>query len=142
MEPVRLEWAGEEYRIPPRQIMGAILAVEDVMTLGALAAAAQSDSAPVARIAKAYAVALRWAGAVVDDYDVYRAIFGRDRFSKMLAAVNGLLGLMVPPDAVQRASAPDAARGNVGSTPAPSGRKRRSRQRSAGGGLALASSGA
>jgi len=101
-EPITLTWEGKEYVIPADQIMQAIAKVEDVLTLGQLARFSMSGDIPFGKLAMAYGLLLRHAGARVADDEVYAAIFRsgetRDRAQK---AVTVLQVLMLPPEAVR-----------------------------------------
>lgn len=107
----KLSWGDTEYIIPARQIMGAIAKVEQVITLSELQVYFVRGAAPLSLLAQAYGAVLRYAGAKVEDADVYAGMFGNgaddDAATNAAATVKtclfGLLELMVPP----------AARGNL-----------------------------
>jgi len=95
-EEIKLEWQGREYRIPPRKIMGAIHAIENVITLPEMAEVAARGK--ISRIAAAYGAVLRYAGAQVEDLDVYYGMFGDPNNAEaMQTALAALVAMMVPP---------------------------------------------
>ena len=99
-EEVRLQWEGKEYRIPPRDVLRCIAAVEGVITLGELASAAVPGNLPLARLAMAFSTALQFAGADVTDEQVFDRMFtntGADMKERAAAAAMALHHLMVPP---------------------------------------------
>lgn len=96
-------WNGRTYVIPSAQLLPVIAAVEEYITLPELVSQRRM---PLARLSQAYAVILRAVGvkgtdgkAPITDTEVYTGMFdGGDMSGKMSAAVNGLLGLMIPPE--------------------------------------------
>ena len=119
-EEVRLNWDGQDYVIPPEQVMQCIAKVEDVLTMADLVRAQERGAAPIAKVAIAYGKVLRHAGARVSDEEVYRGMFvGPEQKMRAWAAVHALLAMMMPPDAVKKILAEDAPAGK--STAAPSG---------------------
>ena len=92
-EPVTLTWQGEEFTVPADRVMGLICEVEEVVTLGELMG---KKTTPVGKVSRAYAAALRYAGARVRDDEVYAGMFssGGENINQ---AVNGLLSMMIPP---------------------------------------------
>jgi len=101
-EPYELRWRGTTYQIPANRMLGAIASAEEVITLAELARAMQQSAPPLTRIARAYGAVLRYAGAKVTDEEVYIGMF-EDPGADVLAAASGLLALMVPPNAAERA---------------------------------------
>jgi hypothetical protein len=97
-DPYEITWRGATYTIPANRLLGAIAAAEEVITLAELAAAMQKNAPPLTRIARAYAAVLRYAGAKATDDEVYVGMFN-DAGADVVAAVAGLLQLMMPPQA-------------------------------------------
>lgn len=98
-EDYTIEWEGEVYSIPSNRLLPVIAAVEELFTLNELLQVSMQNKVPLARLASAYGIILRSAGADVSDADVYQGMFqGNDLQARMLDAVNGLLGLMIPPE--------------------------------------------
>ena len=97
----------ETFTIPPEKVFGAIETIEEYITLKELSdGVAKTGQISMTRLARAYAAVLRYAGAknVVDE-EVYVNMFSNDLGgASMVAAVNGLLGLMIPPAALAEAA--------------------------------------
>src|SRR5690606_11438244 len=104
-EDIELEWEGREYRIPSNKVMKTIAAIEDVITLDEVQRYAERGTAPLAKIACAYAVALRMAGARVSDDEVYAGMFKVKDQAVVITAITGLLSMMVPSDVLKEISA-------------------------------------
>lgn len=117
-EPVTFEWVGKSYEIPPKKIMGAIACVEKHVTLREIyLAIAERDAVPLAALCAGYGALLRYAGAKVEDEEVYDGLFTGpvpDQ-QQVWAALNGLMSLMIPPAHLQRDVA--GARGPQKDTP-------------------------
>lgn len=99
-DDVHLEWAGKRYTIKGDNMMGAINAIERHITLKELGDYGKRDTIPLAAVAQAYASVLRYAGASVQDAEVYRGMFTGSAAEKqqlILGAVAGLAAMMVPP---------------------------------------------
>lgn len=121
---VEFRWQGETYKIPANRIMRAIAIVEEVITLHELFTYAQKGSAPLAKLAMAFASVLRFAGAKCTDDEVYAAMFVQtDAGTAMSAAIESLLLMMVPKD-VDKSKGEAPASGNV-PTPGNSTSKKR-----------------
>jgi hypothetical protein len=98
----KIEWNGTTHTIPSNQLLPVIAAVEEIITLQELFTTAAELRLPLVRLSRAFGVILRAAGADVSDETVYLEMFSEgDLQDKMLDAVNGLLGLMVPPEDMQ-----------------------------------------
>lgn len=133
-DDIKLEWQGRERVIPARRVMGAIATIEDVVTLVELQRYGERGAMPMAKLAMAYAAVLRYAGAQAGDDEVYASLFGSDADEaqgRMLASIQTLMMMMVPPEAIRRSlAAQESAPGNSEPTAARSSSKR-SKQRSA-----------
>lgn len=116
--PIKLSWDGKEYVIPPSRVMRTIASIEDVLTLGELQAFYERKTAPMAKLARAYALVLEMAGARVTDEQVYEGMFGEGSQEVVSGAIAGLLAMMLPPKAL--APLPQQA----ASLPKKTGRKR------------------
>lgn len=103
-DPVTLTWKGADYEVAPDRIMGLIARIEEIVTLSEIHGAAQKGGMPLAKLAMAYGACLRYAGARVDDAEVYASFFTGSADS-IPAAISALLAMMVPP---QRADAAPA----------------------------------
>ncbi len=96
-DPVTLTWNGAEHTVAPDRIMGLIARIEEAVLLSEIHAAAQRGGLPLAKIAMAYGAALRYAGARVEDDEVYATFFAGSGGEKIPAAVVALATMMVPP---------------------------------------------
>jgi hypothetical protein len=96
-DPVTLAWKGEEHTVEPDRIMGLIARIEEIVTLSEIHAAAQKGGMPLAKLAMAYGAALRYAGAKVQDAEVYQSFFAGDGGKTIPGAVAALMAMMVPP---------------------------------------------
>lgn len=97
----------EEYKIPANRVFGAIAAIEEHVTLKELSdGVARTGHVSLVRASRAYAAALRYAGCEkITDEEVYLAMFNNtSEGSGIVAALQGLLGLMIPPAAIQAAA--------------------------------------
>src|SRR5262249_33125756 len=94
------------YTIPAKKIMGAIAVIERHITLKELGEAARDrGTVPLAALAAAYGAVLRYAGAeTVEDEELYRDMFTGAASNTIIAAIEGLMAMMIPPQTV--ASAP------------------------------------
>lgn len=114
-EEVKLTWNGRDFVIPPDQVLPCIAKVEDVLTLAQLWRAMERQALPLAKLAQAYGMVLRHAGAVVSDEDVYAALFTSGEMqARARDAVLTLQVMMIPPEHLRekdpgKAVAPDAA---------------------------------
>lgn len=112
-EEVSLRWGGEEYKIEPTKVMGAIARVEEIITLKELGEYAQKGDAPMAKLAMAFGSVLRYAGARVSDDEVYAGMFGIESQTSALTSITVLLQMMIPPSAFKQM----AAKGNAEAAP-------------------------
>lgn len=96
-DDVSLTWKGREYVIPRNRVMGAIARVEDVLTLHELLVIQTRGGTPYAKLSAAYGTVLRYAGAKVEDEDVYAGMFKAETSGEIGGAVVNLLHMMLPP---------------------------------------------
>lgn len=95
---VKLQWNGKEYVIPPNAVMMCIAKVEDVVTLAELVRYSNRNTMPLAKLAQAFGVVLRYAGANVSDDEIYLGMFADgDMKEKANNAITTLLVMMMPP---------------------------------------------
>jgi len=95
-QDVTLSWKGEDYTVQANNVLMLIAKIENHITLQELA----SGNPGLAKIAQAYSAALVHAGARVSPDQVYQSFFaGADAGENAILAVQGLLAMMVPPDA-------------------------------------------
>jgi hypothetical protein len=105
-QDVRLEWRSRPYTIPAQKIMGAIAVIERHITLKELGEAARDrGTVPLSALASAWAALIRYAGAedVFDD-EIYQEMFAGSASNTIIAAIEGLMAMMIPPSKL--ASAP------------------------------------
>ena len=122
-DDIEMDWKGVTYTLKgDSQIMRALAAVEDHITIGELVAGQQKGSLPLAKISAAYAAMLRQAGArQITDAEVYAGMW-EDGFSQehIHEAINALLATMMPPGAIEEeegnAPAPKSGKGKGGSS--------------------------
>jgi len=96
-DTVTLTWKGKDYVIPPHHTLRAIARVEEVITIQELIQYGQRGTAPVAKLAQAFASVLRFAGASVTDEEVYAGMFSGDSSPASIpVAIQSLLSMMVP----------------------------------------------
>lgn len=99
-EPITLTWNGRDYVIPADRVMQAIAKIEDVITLLELRQYGEKGTAPLGKLAMAYAAILRFAGANARDDEVYGALFSNDESqTRIMDAIDTLLKMMLPPAA-------------------------------------------
>lgn len=94
-EPVTLTWNDEEYTIEPNRVMGLIEVIEDIITLEEVVSKTGNKRG---KLSRAFASALRYAGAKVNDEDVFKTMFGSTAGSSISSAVTAILMLMIPPE--------------------------------------------
>jgi hypothetical protein len=106
-------WKGQSYVIPSNHLLLVIAAVEEHITLAEMFSDSARRRLPMVKISGAYAAILRAAGvkgadgrSPITDEDVYLGMFASKgnpiektgaAIAVASAAVQGLLGLMVPP---------------------------------------------
>lgn len=131
-EDIGLSWQGRDYTIPANRVMGAIARVEDHVTFNELTQYAERNTAPMAKLAQAFASVLRYAGAPISDEDVYEGMFakGGDPQSVMNATMT-LLALFIPKSAIRPSDAEDDGREGKQKPAGTRSSRRRSRRRSA-----------
>ena len=95
---VTLGFEGKEYTIPSNKIMMLIAKVEDVVSLGDLTT---GMGPKLSRLAEAYCVCLKYAGADVKIEEVYETLFGDGGRKNVEGAITNLMTLMLPPSSYQ-----------------------------------------
>lgn len=106
--PAKMKWKGEDIVIPPHQIMTAIAAVEEHITIAELARYAQRrGTTPFARVAQGFVAALAVVGREVDPREVYQGLL-KGSEDEIGTSVMRLLALMSPSeDVVGNAESPE-----------------------------------
>lgn len=113
-DDIKIGWAGKQYVIPARKVLGAIARIEEVLTLQELLRYAQEGNFPMAKIARGYSAVLRYAGADITEDDVYEGMFpngtaGVNPQETAFAAMQGLMEMMIPPSVRARSEGKAAA---------------------------------
>lgn len=98
-DEVGLSFGGVEYVVKSDRVMGLIEVIEDIITIEEM----MRDGIKRAKLSRAYASALRYAGANVTHEQVYESLFGDEKITATSAAVMGLLSLMIPPSKIKEA---------------------------------------
>lgn len=100
-DDIEIEYNGETRKIKSNEVLPLICRVERVVTLAELHQCMSDGKPPMATIAMAYGVVLRYAGFVVTDQQIYCDMFNQESASETAAsAVSSLLLLMVPPQQI------------------------------------------
>lgn len=108
-QEVKLRWGDEEFVVAPDRIMPLLAKIEDVITIGELQRSVTQAKPPIAKLAMAFGIALRHAGAKVTDDEVYEGMFAEGELQvKVAQSVFSLLVLMIPPSKIVRRSDPKA----------------------------------
>lgn len=102
-DDITFGWDGREYKIPSNRVLGAIARIEEIMTFQELVIYQARGTLPLVKLSQAYGSALRYAGAIVTDEQVYYGMFSGsdDKNSRMVTALTTLLMMMVPKDMKQ-----------------------------------------
>lgn len=103
-QDIVLSWKGEDSTIPASRVLGAIAIVEEQITFPELLAAMQRGRPPLATIARAYGGVLRYAGAKITDDETYAGMFDAAEQEQIVASINALLVMMVPPGALAKSN--------------------------------------
>lgn len=128
-DDIKLSWEGRTYVVPSNRVMGAIIRIEEVITLPELQSYLSRKAVPMARVASAFAAVLRYAGCLVEDEEVYAGMF-KDGGASAMESVTALVLMMLPRDSDV---AVEVNRGNVSAADSLSSRKRTRRQSAAAG---------
>lgn len=100
-EEITLGWDGKQYKIPANRVMAAIGVVEKHVTLGELAKwQADPEKLRLTQLTAAYGAIIRFAGATVSDEQIYAGLFQQGGQTQVVAAIQGMLMMMIPPSAL------------------------------------------
>lgn len=131
-EDIRLSWNGREYTIRANQVMSAIALIENHVTFTELTRYAERETAPIAKLAQAFASVLRLAGGQVSDEEVYEGMFATGgNPGDIMAAITTLLALFIPKSALTARGTEESGRGKKRKPAAARSSKRRTKPRSA-----------
>jgi hypothetical protein len=110
-----MSWDGVDYSIPKHRILGAIDAVEDVVTIAEIhTMLADPEKIRFRKVARAFSELLRYAGAKISDEQVYEGMFSQDKekTSSVMVSLFLLLKLMIPESAMKAPEAPASGNPN------------------------------
>lgn len=94
-EEISLEWGGEKYSLLPD--LELIARIENIITASELYEYVGRNAIPFAKVAMAYGIVLREAGASVRDADIYQGMFTSQKDQNNAASsVSVLLAMMAP----------------------------------------------
>lgn len=110
-DSVTLKFNGQSYHIEPDRVMRAIAIVEDIVTLDELVKYHERGTAPMAKLAMAYASLIRYCGGACTDAEVYESMFREGNQSAVSNSIGTLLAMMIPKTIDENAKAP--AEGNA-----------------------------
>lgn len=106
-EDITIGWGGASYVIPANRQMGLVARVEDALSgdsgRQAISVLMQREGPPYSRLAAAFGAALRYAGAVVKDEEIYLSIMEdftksqSDVAQKVQTVIIALLMVIAPP---------------------------------------------
>lgn len=100
-QDITLKYRDTEYVIAANRVMAAISILESVVTIQELSAMIRTGHIPLARVCRAYALLLNYAGAKTDEQTLYGEMFNRqDKMELAFNAVTSLMTMMVPPSSV------------------------------------------
>lgn len=103
-QEVGLTWDGEEYVVKAENVMGLIETIESVITLEELSS---QRGIQRAKVSKAFAMALRYAGCKgVTQQHVYTAFFNSEKSIEIQNVITTLLMMMIPPEHLQEKTPP------------------------------------
>jgi len=106
-DDVTLGWRGGEFIVPANKMLMLVCKIEDALAGDsgeqALTVLMRRQGPPQARLAQAYGAALRYAGAVVSDDDVYLSLQSElstgsaEGIAAIQSAVINLIAIVSPP---------------------------------------------
>lgn len=97
-EEVVIVWNDKEYKVPSDRVWGLCETVEDIVTFGDL----DISNLKRYKLARAYAAALRYAGAAVSDEEVLDTFFNEKAILDAAAAIFAIQKVLIPPSHVRR----------------------------------------
>lgn len=95
---VTLTWGEKEYKVSPDKVLDLVDSIEDHVVLEDLT----TGRPPRARIAKAYAAAIKFAGGYAKPDDVYAALFNAEDQKRIFGVIDALLCVMIPPESLRK----------------------------------------
>lgn len=94
-QDVTLTYNENSYKIKSNDVMRLIARIESVVTIQDLA---KEQGPGLSRLAQAYGLVLRFAGANVTDEEIYSSMFSDGGAESAGNAITGLISLMIPPE--------------------------------------------
>lgn len=104
-DPINLTWGKDTYTVAPDRVMALIAVIEEHITLDEL----MQPGKKRAKLAAAYCAAIHFAGGRCTQEDVYRALFDLEEQERITAVIDALMMVMIPPEALRKLMAVDAA---------------------------------
>lgn len=100
-ENVTLEWKGVAFDLPASHILRTAALIEEIITLRELSRFSAQKKVPVAKLAMAYGVCLRYVGAKVQDDQIYAEMMQAGMMQPALIGqvTTNLLKILVPKSA-------------------------------------------
>lgn len=97
-EDVTLEWKGLFFEIPATHILRAMVLIEEIITVDELRRYSHRKTVPVAKLAMAYGVVLRYGGSKFTDDQIYAEMMqGRSMQPALIGVVTtNLLKILAP----------------------------------------------
>lgn len=95
---VTLTWGEKEYNVPSDKVLGLVNVIEEFVVIEDLT----TGRPPRARIAQAYAAAIKYAGGYAKPEDVYVALFNAEDQKRIFAVIDALLCVMIPPESLRK----------------------------------------
>lgn len=128
-DAIKIGWKDQEFTVPPERCMGLLAAIEEQLAPAGQGNVIEILSQPhkhhMTRLARAYAVALRYAGAPVSDESVYLSLAkqvsvgGIEGYAALRALSDGLLTMFFPEWSQEELGNEDGAATEPETTPAP-----------------------
>jgi len=102
-DDVKLAWRGKDYLLPADRVFDVACRIEEIITIPALCKSLADNNPSFTKVAMAYGIALRAAGAKVSDEQIYAGMFGSDeQRNEVSAAAQALLAVLMPKDAIDK----------------------------------------
>lgn len=96
-EDVTFTYKGQDYTVKHNQILPLIEIIESIIPVEELVTISAANI-PRAKLARAYVTALEYAGHKdIDVNEVYAEFMNPENITDLIAKINGLVALMVPP---------------------------------------------
>lgn len=97
-EEIVISFDGADYKVAPNKVMGLIETVESIITIEEINSMLRANTIKRAQVSRAYSSALIYAGAKVNQEDVYDSLFSGEMLKNTVDIMVGLLAMMIPPE--------------------------------------------